>query len=1546
MQHPRTATSRSLSIFLAILLTCGLAFLFETPRALGQEAVSPVVSGTVTDAMTGLPLQGVVVRDGGSSDAATATTAADGTYSLQLSAGDHTLQAEHAGYVIAKSQPLTLVSGTEVPSIDFALVKYATAAGSVTAEADGVAVASVVVKFYESGSTSPNPAASAVTDASGAWAVDTLAPGDYVVQFDAFGTDYLSRWWEQAATRNEATLVHAEPGDALTLGAQLAVGARISGTTRDKSGNPIPEARVEVGEDVWGTFSTSSDAAGHFNLRGLPAGQYTASASHTGYVPTWFGDVEDRSKAQYFSVPTAANVTNIDITMDVGGAVTGSFAREDPASFGWVTISGLPDTSVASVREHAYVQDDSTSYSVPDLPPGSYTAQFSADGHVTQYFNKVTVKAEASPVEVIRGETTNGIDASLVKSVPIVSPSTLTGHVIDPHDVPIAGATVEDNSTGAMATTDSSGVFTLTTEARDNGALLVDMTGFASEYLGGNFPVDTTEAPTHDLGTLRLLQNTMITGSVTAGPNNVPASGYVQALTFNDNGYPSQRGYGEILPDGTYSIAVPEGYYTLEVQPPEDSPYVPAYYGDAASYPLATFFLAGAGQVASGRDIHLDKAASLSGTIATAEGATAASVTMTGRGFTKTITAGADGAFTFGGLPADSYALSAAATGWRTTWWRDAPTEAAATSISVGAGESLSGYSVVLPRGQSVSGVLKDSSGTALAGREVYLDKEDIRRYATTDQYGAFIFDGVEPGAYALGADGNATGQGQPLWLPGTYDVSRAAILDVASGASVKQDIVLPGNQSVGLSVLAPGGAPVQGCWVRVIAGQTFVLGAETDSSGAAALSLINGDYTLRMGCTGFVAVTQPLTVNGSGSTTVTLDPGASISGTVSGTAAGVVAFAIEVHSGLTYSTTVALGKYSLSGLPAGSYAIGFMPSRSAEYPDACGVTVWSGGSSYLNAARKTVADHAAVTGINAEQIACGASTSGARSVSGRLVLPTGYGVTDQNQWHFDIEVADSRGNRYFPTLSPTDASYTLTGLAPGTYDITATARSLGLGTTSTTVTIVDTDVAGVDLALTVAGSVSGRVLDALGHPMPGVSVNVETADGKYQPSARSDFWGRFTLVGLDAGSYPVRLMPDAPYFQVSLASVAVTYGQVTDLGDLQLELGGRITGTVAAAADPLSGQVFAYDSSGREVATTWFSSGSPFTLSVPAGEVYLEFVGGRIVTQWWKNSTSRESATPIVVEAGKIVTGMDPVLTSRPPVDPGSTVAVTGKVTGPDGPLPNSFMHARDASEQYFEVSYNGADGTYEALLPVNRTYTLVLGACFGVEGRGCPGESFDMRKEVTVGDKPVTGVDFVVSSDTQAKQTVVGKVSSGGVPVAGAKIALFDAATGAGIGSTTTDGSGGYSLGNLAAMSVKVKVSKDGYQAVYQDGSASLSAAKAVSLTAGGTTTVDVALAPAQAKQTVVGKVSSGGVPVAGAKIALFDAATGAGIGSVTTDGSGGYSLGNLAAMSVKVKVSKDGYRTVYQDGSASLSAAKAVSLTAGGTSTVDVALVPAQI
>ncbi|MDB5805003.1 MAG: TonB-dependent receptor [Betaproteobacteria bacterium] len=105
-------------------------------------------------------------------------------------------------------------------------------------------------------------------------------------------------------------------------------------------------------------------------------------------------------------------------------------------------------------------------------------------------------------------------------------------------------------------------------------------------------------------------------------------------------------------------------------------------------------------------------------------------------------------------------------------------------------------------------------------------------------------------------------------------------------------------------------------------------------------------------------------------------------------------------------------------------------------------------------------------------------------------------------------------------------------------FAVSGAAMALGLGAGQSLAQPAPAPVAATPAA---AGSVSGKLSDALGRPIAGAAVQLKGADGNTAARAQSDAQGAFTFTGVAAGVYAV--VADKPEFNTGTSIVTVAAG-------------------------------------------------------------------------------------------------------------------------------------------------------------------------------------------------------------------------------------------------------------------------------------------------------------------------------------------------------------------------------------------------------------------
>ncbi|MGW5271704.1 S8 family serine peptidase [Streptomyces sp. NPDC004044] len=131
------------------------------------------VTGTVTDRATGKPVSGATVKAQAGTAKRSVTTAADGTYKLNLTAGAYTLSVSGYGYASATEDGFTVTTG-EMVTKDLALdaVPVHAVSGTVL-DVTGKPLKGATVRFTDA------PLAAVTSDSNGAFRFPSVAEGSF-----------------------------------------------------------------------------------------------------------------------------------------------------------------------------------------------------------------------------------------------------------------------------------------------------------------------------------------------------------------------------------------------------------------------------------------------------------------------------------------------------------------------------------------------------------------------------------------------------------------------------------------------------------------------------------------------------------------------------------------------------------------------------------------------------------------------------------------------------------------------------------------------------------------------------------------------------------------------------------------------------------------------------------------------------------------------------------------------------------------------------------------------------------------------------------------------------------------------------------------------------------------------------------------------------------------------------------------------------------------------------------------------------------------------
>jgi hypothetical protein len=828
------------------------------------------ISGTVTDAGTGLPLQSVEVDiySAGGSWAGYGYTNAAGvytSYSGLVSGTYYALTWNSQGYLDelynniscpsasctpTSGTPITVTVGTTTAGVSFGLVKGGRISGTVTDAATGAPLQSVQVRILNSGGSQVTYG---YTNSSGVYTSNAgLVAGTYYARtYNSQG--YIEELYDNiscpggSCSQTGGTAISVSLGSTRTgVDFGLVKGGRITGTVTDAA-TALPLAGVSVlVYDSGGTQLTSGYTSGsgvYTTSSGLPAGTYYARTSNSlGYFDELYDDKPcadgncSVTTGTAVAVTSGATVTGIDFALSPGGRVSGTVTD---------AATGLP---LANVEVDVYSSTGLyVSYSTTNsagvytsrtaLASGTfYVRTWNSQGYFDELFDDVPCPAgscsitSGTPVSVTAGATTGGIDFDLARGARISG--TVTDHATG---LPVADVGIDIyNAAGWYVTyayTDGTGVYAsaggLTPgtyyaktynsagyidELYDNTTCL----GSACSVLTGT-PITVTTGTTTGVD-FALGKGGAISGIVTDAATGLPLPN-VSVYVLDSAGKQITSGYSSS--SGTYMSrsGLVTGTYYLRTY--NSSGYLDELYnnlpcpGGQCTVTSGTPVSVVIRETTGGISFALAKGGRISGTItdaATSQPLSGVYVYVYNASGVQITYGSTDGSGVYAsrsGLPTGTYyARTYNSLGYADELYDNIPcpggmcTLTSGTPVAVTAGATRTGVDFALPLGGRISGTVRDSGASApLAGVTVYIYNSAGTHvaYGSSDSSGTYLsYSVLAPGTYyarTLGALGYVDELYDDIACPGG-----ACVVTVGTGI-----IVTGGTTTTGIDfALAP----------------------------------------------------------------------------------------------------------------------------------------------------------------------------------------------------------------------------------------------------------------------------------------------------------------------------------------------------------------------------------------------------------------------------------------------------------------------------------------------------------------------------------------------------------------------------------------------------------------------------------------------------------------------------------------------------------------------------------------------------------------------
>ena len=248
----------------------------------------------------------------------------------------------------------------------------------------------------------------------------------------------------------------AIPGPARDAAATEKKGtAVIKGHVRSADGRALRRTAIAVrGAGLSNPRTGSTGLDGEYEIRELPAGRYTITASRGGYLRAEYGQRHYGEPGTPVDVADGAILESVDFAMERAGIVSGRVIDElgEPVANAQVWLQQMRFyegrrklVPLASART-----DDTGLYRLASIAPGEYFViayfreTWASDdnkqtlGYAPSYFPNTAAVAEAQRLKVVAGQEAGGIDIALVPG----RAAAISGTVTAVDGAPLAGASV------------------------------------------------------------------------------------------------------------------------------------------------------------------------------------------------------------------------------------------------------------------------------------------------------------------------------------------------------------------------------------------------------------------------------------------------------------------------------------------------------------------------------------------------------------------------------------------------------------------------------------------------------------------------------------------------------------------------------------------------------------------------------------------------------------------------------------------------------------------------------------------------------------------------------------------------------------------------------------------------------------------------------------------------------------------------------------------------------------------------------------------------
>jgi hypothetical protein len=695
-------------------------------------------------------------------------------------------------------------------------------------------------------------------------------------------------------------------------------------------------------------------------------------------------------------------------------------------------------------------------------------------------------------------------------------------------------------------------------------------------------------------------------------------------------------------------------------------------------------------------------------------------------------------------------------------------TESAASPLTVIAGIPRQNIDFKVGLGGRIAGQITDGSGTPYTSGTVYAfytgDTAESLKSASLDSSGNYLLERVKTGPYYVRV--NISGK-PALFYTNAYSVGTATVVNVVENQQNSGiDIVVPQtviNGSISGIVTNLSGSPLSNIGV-------YGIGVDGTSGSFSTTTATDGSYTLNNVPPGSWAVSvqesnvPPYYYGGvyelAAATRVVVTPGAAITG-------------IDIQTAEKHYATVHGTVRDTTGNPIGDVQVELYSNYSdyntftrsdgtyrfpAVFPNS-GYTITASRVPYYDASQSSLSfppdDDITINLTLTEYQPC-LVYGNVRNTSGAMLFDVSISISGEDLVYYESTATDRYGDYYVPTLPP--GRYTIEASQNGYQNQSFASVSLAPGAPAERNFVLPFN--------PTYGVVTGRVLDASGHPAYGVQVNSQGASNR---STLTQPDGTYQLARLNEGTYRIYLSNESDSGNPEQTGIAVTAGAFTENIDFNLSvLYGTISGSIQdVTGTPLYAASIGANPLGHNFYPSSITSSTAGTYILPrirtdgeGGRNYLVYAqkSGYAQTFYIDGYESIE-ADPIHLNPGGSVANIDIVL------QPGAGFSGTVIDEETGLPIASGTIYARhyyaDTSNSYSTSLLTTGNYAFNNLPPGEFTLYTSISGYVREYYPGSPYSADAARIELATGEKK-SGFNFALEKGGSISGSVVDQSSS----------------------------------------------------------------------------------------------------------------------------------------------------------------------------------------